>query len=77
LIPISLLPAWWGTVGSGYAMTAIVLGLVYLAASVGFAWNESRLTARRLLWISLVYLPLLLVVLAGDHVRLLNLPLAR
>ncbi len=77
LIPISLLPSWWGTVGGGYAVMALVLGLAYLAASIGFAWDESRATARRLLWISLVYLPLLLVVLAGDHVRLLNLPLGR
>lgn len=77
LIPISLLPAWWGIAGGNYAVVALMLGIGYLAASIGFAWNESRGTARRVLWISLVYLPLLLVMLAGDHVRLLNLPLAR
>ncbi|HET6425301.1 MAG TPA: heme o synthase [Planctomycetaceae bacterium] len=77
LIPISLLPTWWGIAGSAYAAVALLLGIGYLAASIGFAWNESRASARRVLWISLVYLPLLLMMLAGDHVRLLNLPLAR
>lgn len=77
LIPVSLLPAWWGIAGGAYGVVALLLGLAYLAASVGFAWNESRASARRVLWISLVYLPFLLVMLAGDHVRLLNLPLAR
>lgn len=77
LIPISLLPTWWGITGGAYAALALFLGLSYLAASVGFAWDESRMSARRVLWISLVYLPLLLLMLAGDHVRLLNLPLAR
>ena len=35
-------------------------------------WNESRETARGLLYYSLVYLPILLSVLTWDHVRLLS-----
>ncbi len=77
LIPVSLLPSWWGLAGGMYAATAIVCGLVYAVAAVNFAGRESRASARWLLWISLVYLPLLLIVLAGDHMRLLNTPLAR
>ena len=42
------------------------------AASVGFAWEESRTSARRVLWTSLVYLPVLLMVLTWDHLRLLD-----
>lgn len=77
LLPVSLLPAWCGLAGGWYSMTAIVLGLAYAIASAGFAWRESRTSARWVLWISLVYLPLLLIVLAGDHLRLLHTPLAR
>ncbi len=77
LIPVSLLPAWCGLAGGWYSVTAIVFGLAYAMASAGFAWRESRASARWVLWISLVYLPLLLIVLAGDHMRLLHTPLAR
>jgi len=71
LIPVSLLPATSGLAGSWYLMIALVAGIGYALAAAAFAWNESRRSARRLLWVSLVYLPLLLIVLAGDHVRLL------
>jgi protoheme IX farnesyltransferase len=72
LIPVSLLPAGSGLAGSWYSAVALAGGMVYLAASIAFAWSETRTSARRLLWISLVYLPVLLMVLAGDHVRLLQ-----
>jgi len=71
LLPMSLLPASHSLAGSWYAAVALVLGLVYVFAAAAFAWCETRQTARRLLWTSLVYLPVLLIVLAGDHVRLL------
>lgn len=77
LIPVSLLPSWCGLAGGWYSVTAIGLGLAYAIAAAGFAWRESRSSARWVLWISLVYLPLLLIVLAGDHMRLLHTPLAR
>jgi len=72
LIPISLLPAQSGLAGGTYSIVAIVLGLAYLIASVMFAWNETRTTARRLLWTSLIYLPTLLLTLVWDHLRLLE-----
>ena len=37
-----------------------------------FAWNETRTTARRLLWTSLIYLPTLLLTLVWDHLQLLE-----
>lgn len=72
LIPISLLPGHFGLAGTTYVVVATVLGLAYLAASVRFAWKETRQNARRVLWTSLVYLPVLLIVLVWDHQRLLE-----
>ena len=72
LIPVSLLPSQYGMAGSTYAVTAIVLGAAYLMASILFAWNETRMSARRLLWTSLIYLPVLLLILTWDHLRLLE-----
>ena len=72
LIPVSLLPAYFGAAGSLYAIVAVLLGFAYLAASILFARDETRTTARRLLLTSLVYLPVLMMVLTWDHLRLLE-----
>lgn len=71
LLPLSLLPRLCGLAGDGYFFSALVLGLGYLLASAAFAWEESRGTARRVLWTSLIYLPAVLVSLTVDHWRLL------
>lgn len=72
LILVSLLPNQQGLAGDTYAIVAVVAGVAYLAASVMFAWNETRQTARRLLWTSLIYLPTLLMTLVWDHLHLLE-----
>lgn len=72
LIPVSLLPTYFGWAGVVYATVAVVLGVAYLVASIRFAWDETRTSARRVLLTSLVYLPLLLAVLTWDHLRLLD-----
>jgi heme o synthase len=72
LIPASLLVREWGLAGARYTVAAIVLGIGYLLMSLAFARNESRESARRLLYYSLVYLPLLLIVLTWDHWSLLR-----
>jgi heme o synthase len=71
LIPASLLPQTATLAGDLYLTAAIGLGLMYLAAAIGFAWQETRVSARRLLFASLIYLPALLLVLTFDHLRLL------
>ena len=70
MIPMSLAPWWLGLTGSTYAALAIVLGLLYLGYTVRFAWilraktqNESRMLARDLLKVSVLYLPLLFTAL--------------
>jgi protoheme IX farnesyltransferase len=72
LIPVSLLPAYFGAAGMVYMSVALLLGMAYLAASIWFAWDETRAGARRVLLTSLAYLPLLLLVLTWDHLRLLE-----
>ena len=72
LIPVSLLPTHLGLAGSTYACVAMVLGGLYLSASILFAYDENRTSARRVLWTSLIYLPVLLITLSWDHLRLLE-----
>lgn len=72
LIPVSLQPSLCGMAGQVYAVVALVLGLFYAGAAVQFAWRETTSGAKRLLAVSLLYLPLLLLALVGDHWRLLS-----
>ena len=59
LLPVSLLPGARGEAGPVYLLTALLLGLAYAGAAAAFAWREQRGSARLVLWISLIYLPLL------------------
>jgi len=70
LLPVSLLPWYAGLTGIGYAVAATVLASGYIFCSALFFWDESVRTARRLLWSSLIYLPMVLGVLLFDHLRL-------
>ncbi len=72
LLPISLLPAHWGLCSDVYGVVAIILGIMYAWMAVQFQRTESRRDARRLLWISLVYLPVVMLALILDHLRLMN-----
>ena len=70
MIPVSLAPWWLGIASAAYAVLAIVLGLIYLAYTVRFARilrtkseTESRMLARDLLKVSVLYLPLLFTTL--------------
>ncbi len=72
LIPVSLWARSLGLAGDAYSLTAVILGTWYLMATIRFAGEPDRFTARRLLWTSLAYLPMLLAALTIDHVRLLR-----
>ncbi len=70
MIPVSLAPWRLGMAGAAYAVIATVLGLVYLAYTIRFARilkarseTESRMLARDLLKVSVLYLPLLFTAL--------------
>jgi protoheme IX farnesyltransferase len=63
LLPVSLLPTALGISGKVYFFGAIVLGLLFLYRSVRAAFSKSRQEARRLLLASVIYLPLLFVLM--------------
>ena len=67
LIPASLLPAVLGNAGLLYVVAAVALGLAFLASGRQFARTSSDRQARRVLRASLLYLPLLLLVLLLDE----------
>jgi protoheme IX farnesyltransferase len=70
LIPISLLPKWMGMTGSIYLIGALVLGLCFLYSGVRVLLDRSKLRARRVLLTSVVYLPVLYLLMVLDPVRL-------
>lgn len=70
LLAASLLPTLIGLTGMVYYVFAIVLGLGYLLYGVRMALVDSVANARSLLFASLVYLPVLFLVMAADRVPL-------
>ncbi len=67
LLPVSLLPTALGLAGSGYLLGALALGAVFLAATVSFARAPERASARRLMLVSVLYLPALFAGLLLDR----------
>ena len=63
LLPASLLPTALGISGRVYFYGAIGLGLLFLYSSVRAAVSKSRQEARRLLLASVIYLPLLFILM--------------
>src|SRR6267378_8356722 len=63
LLPVSLLPTVLGISGKVYLYGAIILGLLFLYSSVRAALSKSRQEARRLLLASVIYLPLLFILM--------------
>ena len=66
LLPVALLPTLLGMAGAVYFAIALLLGLGFLWAAIGLARTRSLRDARRLLVVSLVYLPVLLATMALD-----------
>jgi len=70
LLAVSLLPTLVGLAGPLYFIVAFVLGIGLLASGVRLAMESTLSRARRLLFASLIYLPVLLLVMALDRVPL-------
>ena len=66
LIPVSLLPAALGDAGWLYGMAAVLLGLGFLQTCLAFGRAASVAQARRVLRASLLYLPVLFLLLLLD-----------
>jgi protoheme IX farnesyltransferase len=67
LLPVSLLPTMMGIAGKSYFVGAIVLGLLFLYFSLRAAFSKSRQAARQLLLASVIYLPLLFILMVLDR----------
>jgi protoheme IX farnesyltransferase len=63
LVPVSLLPVLHQKAGWVYGIGAVALGALFLAAAVGFALDPANGRARRVLRVSLIYLPALLALM--------------
>ncbi len=68
LLAVGLLPTLIGFTGTTYFFCALALGSIFLWYGVSLALSCSQAAARRLLFASLVYLPVLLAVMAFDKV---------
>jgi protoheme IX farnesyltransferase len=68
LLPLSLAPTLLGMAGQVYFAGALVLTLAFAGLSLKFASTRSTPDARRLFFASIVYLPVLWVLMIGDRV---------
>ena len=68
LIPISVLPTFFGLTGTVYLLGAILFGFIYLGYGFAVALFRSNTHAHRLLRVSVLYLPALLLLMMLDKV---------
>lgn len=68
LLPLGLTPTLFGISGLIYFVTAFACGLLMLGASLWLSAEPSRARARGLFFASLVYLPVVLIVMLADRV---------
>lgn len=67
LVPVSLAPAALGISGAVYFFGALVLGALFLWSSIAAAVTLSRRNARRVLLASVLYLPVLFVLMVMNQ----------
>ncbi len=69
LLAVSLSPVAFGMAGGIYLMGAVVLGALFLVCALRFSFQLSVERARRLFFMSILYLPLLLGLMVVDRIR--------
>lgn len=69
LLAVALLPTLVGMTGSLYFLGALILGTALLLCGLGLAFFGSPAAARRLMFATLVYLPVLFALMAVDTLR--------
>tara|TARA_A100001011_G_scaffold398203_1_gene501764 strand:- start:402 stop:1289 length:888 start_codon:yes stop_codon:yes gene_type:complete len=70
LIPVSLIPFYIGLLGKIYLVGAAILGLIYLASGLLMIKSYSLKSAKTLLRVSVVYLPVLFLIIIFDILSL-------
>jgi protoheme IX farnesyltransferase len=66
LLVVALLPTLIGIAGIVYFFAALILSIIFLAFGISLSISRSTISARRLLYASLVYLPIVFLVMAFD-----------
>ena len=67
LLPVSLAPFFFGTSGIYYLIGATILGIWFLVVSIQTAIARTDERARKLLLVSVIYLPLIFGLMVFDH----------
>jgi protoheme IX farnesyltransferase len=70
LVPVSFAPVWVGMTGPWYLAGALALGSMYIWRSIQIGRDRTMLRARQVLLSSIVYLPVLYILLLADRTRL-------
>ncbi len=70
LLSVSLLPTLLGLTGDVYFVGALLLGMGFLASGVHVAILKSNFSARRVLHASIIYLPILLLLMSIDKTNI-------
>jgi protoheme IX farnesyltransferase len=66
LVPVSLAPFFFGNAGFIFLIGGSLLGVWFLWASIRTARSKSNESARSLLLVSVIYLPLLFILMVAD-----------
>ena len=69
LLPVSLFPFLFKTVGPVYCLGALILGLMFLGFALAFSRQMTHARARHLFYASIIYLPLLLGLMVLDKIK--------
>lgn len=70
LLVVSLIPSAVGLTGDLYLIGAFLIGLLFLGVNILMVISTSNVNAKRSLWASIIYLPLLLVLMMADKIGL-------
>jgi len=68
LLPLTLVPSVWGITGVMYLWGALFLGLCYLVCGILLSYYKTRAYARLLFIVSILYLPILGVLMVWDRI---------
>jgi protoheme IX farnesyltransferase len=68
LLPVSLAPTLTGMTGPGYFAAALVLSLLFLGLTMKFARTRTISDARRLFFGSIIYLPILWIIMIAGRI---------
>lgn len=68
LIPISLLPAWFGLTGATSAFIAVVCGIIFLSQTFRLMQKQDDKAARNLMFGSFIYLPVVQLAFIIDKI---------